>query len=106
MVALDYHQPLADLLQPVQQGVGLPEILLVVRLRHAVGRRVGGELPAVQQVAEADDQLGPDALGRPAEDLDGLRVLVRKVHVAEGEHGFAVGLGHHSSPATMAAVRA
>ena len=106
MVTFHHYQPVAGGLHAIQQHVRQPQVVHVVRLRQSIGRRVYGELATVQQIPQAHHQVRPEALGCAAEDLQTGLAVVGDVHIAESQECAAALLGHHSSPATMAAVRA
>jgi len=67
VVALDHHQPIATLLQAVQQIIGSLQIRGVIRFGNAIRRRVATELPAIEQIAQADDQVGLEVFGSTTE---------------------------------------
>ena len=88
MVSFDQDQAFASCLQAVEKRVGLSKIFLIVRLFKPEGRRMDGELPTIEQVAQANDQIRPDRFGDPADDLDRRVLLVRDMDVAKGENRF------------------
>lgn len=77
MITFDHYKSPAHLLEPVKQCIRIAEIINVIRLRHAEGRWMYGELSAVQQITNADDEIRAQTFRHPTKHLQCPRVLVR-----------------------------